>query len=236
MSFSSPDHLERVLVECSFLPTLRVARDVAVFQEKFARGFSYSSLGVKNPFLAAQSSTPGYRFESSKVGVTMELFEDSFSFSVTKYPGFDTFQNKVVTILASLTELFAISTFHRVGLRYSNTWIFVPDDGQYRLGDFFAPHLNLDHPDCANPRQFYLDLATALPDGGLNSRSTFRTQKLDASEPGLGGHTECGVYTLDLDAYHQGVIAPIDLHPCLSNLHREIKLGYTRHVKEGTLR
>ena len=220
------DTLKRVLVELTFPPSLRVARDVCEFQAALGGEYVYTAVAGK-PF--APVSCAGYQFSNASTRVEIRLFEDSLTIMTSDYQGFSWFQEMVLGLAEHAERIFSLNYLKRVGLLYENIFFFLPKEGKYPLAHTLFPHLNFEHPDVAEQKRFNLNIESARPGGGLNIRSSFSTEKVKEGE--LAG-TQYGIYLLDLDSFHQGDDFGIGyLAESLSLLHGEIKIAYNRHIR-----
>ena len=72
-----------------------------------------------------------------------------------------------------------------------------------------------------------MSLEADRPEGGINIRSSFHSDKFTDGE--LAG-TDFGVYLLDLDAFHDASFTKARLETIFDGLHDEIKNTYNLHV------
>lgn len=222
----APGLLKQALVELTFPPTLRVARNVCDFHSGLPPEYTYSSISSSNPFDSV--SPKGYRFAHRSGSFEMRLFEDSLTMAATSgYPGFETFRSFILEGVAHARQHFGITTFSRVGLRYENAFFLLPEEGKYRLAEFCTPLLNVGDPDVEAMAEFHLTLKSAKPNGGLSIRTSFRTEKFNQGE--LSGQ-EYGAYFFDFDNFRQGPVEFEALELCLVKLHTDVKSAYTRHM------
>jgi uncharacterized protein (TIGR04255 family) len=205
--------LQEVSSEARFVPKLRIPSEIWKLQENLAS--AYPSFGQENTVTPTGLALTHY-FSTSDGQNKILASQSNFALIARQYPGFSAFLDEVVQRTQSFCSIYEISSFIRLGLRYTNQFL-LPGSDRTHLQDFVNPFVNFNRIDLASTTQFVVDIRSSVADHKI----TTRTALLDDPAP---------AYVLDIDCYADSPSRVSDVRTMLSKFHESAKTVFLEHI------
>lgn len=201
----------------------------AAFEARFAGDLSIEAkrdqfqrmLRPEFPNLYVPNAVPGvalalqhYQFKKENGSVIVSLAVNSFIYSTSHYPGFDTFREDLEKTWKHFSDLFDIPKFARMGLRYTNHLpIIRKEDGTIPITKYVTSNLNL---------------TTGVPSGKIYDVSISVVCEMSGGQLHLTIQNEkrasgLEILVLDLDFSRKGTIKREERGEFISSAHEQIE-------------
>lgn len=221
--FDNPP-LREVAFELRFAPLLKVQRDLADFQDLIVE--DYPTYGTEKISVNGEK-LHSWRFTSEDQSRTVRVTERSFGFITNRYQSFETYKSELLKRLESFHEIFKITSFHRMGLRYINNIPLNSERPQASLLEYVNPVLDLKRFQADKISQFACEIRLSKESGQL----TIRTGLIGIGAKADGDIRSEPIYILDLDFYQEGV-SRNSITALLDTFHGEIQIEFLTQVRE----
>jgi uncharacterized protein (TIGR04255 family) len=128
--------------EARFLGDLSIETKRDQFQKALKKDFP--KLYVPNATIGKAPALQHYQFRKEDDSAKVMLAVNSFAYSCSRYPGFDTYKRDVEGIWKIFSDLFDVPSFTRLGLRYVNHLPIIRDErGAIPLSRYITANLKV---------------------------------------------------------------------------------------------
>ena len=217
------DHnpIKEVAFEVRYPFNLQVQRDLCEVQKRVRD--EYPKFQIEEVESIEGSPAKIHTFWSSDGTRSVRVSEDRFIIVFTKYETFEIFQTEALARTEAFCDIFSITQFQRVGLRFVNNVEVPRENNAYQITKIMNPFIDIKRVTESGPMRFSLEVTMRKPSCLLTIRTAFAGKPPE--QPGA-------IYLLDLDAYVHNEIPIGDLGKLSQELHHQIQLEFLGHITE----
>lgn len=214
--------LKEVAFEVRYPFNLRIQRDVCDVQAMVRAEYPNFQVDEIQPVDGSPARL--HTFQNTNGTRMVRVGEDRFIVAFTEYKDFDIFQTEALGRTKEFCNLFGITQFSRVGLRYINNVDVGKEGSVYQVTRVVNPYFDVKRATESGPMRFQLEVTMKKPSCFLTLRTAFAGKPVDQPN---------AVYLLDLDAFVLSETAFEDLEKVLNELHFQSQVEFLTHVTEA---